>query len=76
MHASAGGRIIVHSSHSDEPNRSGEVAEVCGSEGAPPYVVRWSETGHEGLFSPGPDTVIHHIMSVIACATAVQPARG
>ncbi|MFI5101537.1 MAG: DUF1918 domain-containing protein [Actinomycetes bacterium] len=34
--------------------------EVQGVDGAPPYLVRWSDTGHEGLYFPGPDTVIHH----------------
>lgn len=60
MHAVAGDRIIVRSTHVGEPDRDGEVLEVRGEQGAPPYVVRWSETGHEGLFFPGPDAVIHH----------------
>ena len=34
--------------------------EVHGQDGMPPYVVRWSENGHQGLFFPGPDTVIRH----------------
>ena len=34
--------------------RDGEVIEVRGDDGAPPYVVRWSD-GHEGLTFPGPD---------------------
>ena len=60
MHAQVGDRIIVHSTHVDEPNRDGEVLEVRGADGGPPYVVRWSDSGHEALFFPGPDTVIHH----------------
>lgn len=60
MHAHVGDRIIVHSAHVDEPNRDGEVLEVRGADGAPPYLVRWSDSGHEGLYFPGPDTVIHH----------------
>ena len=35
-------------------------SRVHGPDGAPPYVVRWSDTGHEALFFPGPDSVIHH----------------
>jgi hypothetical protein len=60
MHASAHDRIIVLSPRLDEPNRDGEILEVRGSDGAPPYRVRWSDTGHEGLYFPGTDAVIHH----------------
>ena len=60
MHASVGERIIVRANHLDEPNRDGEILEVHGPDGGPPYVVRWSDTGHEALFFPGPDSVIHH----------------
>ena len=60
MHASVHDRIIVRSPHLDEPNRDGEILEVRGADGAPPYRVRWSDTGHEGLYFPGTDAVIHH----------------
>ena len=60
MHATAGDRIIVHAAHVDEPNRDGEVLEVRGADGAPPYVVRWSDNGQEGLYYPGSDSVVHH----------------
>lgn len=66
MHASVGDRIIVRAAHVDEPNRDGEILEVRGSGGAPPYVVRWSDTGHEGLYFPGADTVIQHDESASA----------
>ena len=60
MHATAGDRIIVRSTRVGEPDRDGEVLEVRGADGTPPFLVRWSATGHEALFFPGPDTVIHH----------------
>jgi hypothetical protein len=60
MHAQVHDRIIVLSRHTDEPNRDGEVLEVHGEDGAPPYLVRWSNTGHEGLYFPESDAVIHH----------------
>jgi len=63
MHATAGDRIIVHGPKVDSPDRDGEVVEVRGADGAPPYVVRWSDSGHEGLYFPGPDAVIHHAAS-------------
>jgi hypothetical protein len=35
-----------------------EILEVRGEQGGPPYLVRWSSDGHEGLFFPGPDASI------------------
>ena len=60
MRASVGDRIIVKSTHIDEPLRDGEILEVRGPDGSPPYIVQWSEDGHVGLFFPGPDATIHH----------------
>ena len=54
MRANAGDRLVVESNKVDSPRREGEVVEVRGPDGAPPYVVRW-EDGHEGLTYPGPD---------------------
>ena len=34
--------------------RSGEILEVQGDDGAPPYVVKWAD-GHEGVMYPGAD---------------------
>ena len=36
----------------------GEILEVRGKDGTPPYVVRWFDTGHEALVFPGPDATI------------------
>jgi hypothetical protein len=60
MFASVGDRIVVHSQHVDVPVRDGEIVEVHGSEGAPPYLVRWSDDGHESLCFPGPDATVEH----------------
>ncbi len=60
MQASKGDRIIVHGAHVDDHERDGEILEVRGENGGPPYVVKWSDTGHEGLVFPGPDATIHH----------------
>jgi Domain of unknown function (DUF1918) len=59
MRAAAGDRIVVRSRHQGEPDRDGEVLEVRGADGGPPYLVHWSATGHEGLFFPESDTVVH-----------------
>ena len=60
MHAEVGDRITVLAPNVNMANREGEILEVHGAEGAPPYIVRWSDTGHEGLYFPGPGTTIHH----------------
>lgn len=57
MKAHQGDRIILAASYLDEPLRDGEVLEVRGADGAPPYLVRWSD-GHTGLLYPGPGSVL------------------
>jgi nitroimidazol reductase NimA-like FMN-containing flavoprotein (pyridoxamine 5'-phosphate oxidase superfamily) len=63
MHASVGDRIVIKGHHVGEPDRDAEILEVHGQEGEPPYVVRWSDDGHEGLFFPGPDATLQHFAS-------------
>jgi hypothetical protein len=58
MHASVGDRIIIHAHRIGEPDRDGEIVEVHGADGAPPYVVRWAESGHETLLFPGSDAAL------------------
>ncbi len=60
MKAKVGDKVIVQEHHVGEHRREGEVVEVHGADGAPPYVVRWSDTGHQGLMFPGPDARIEH----------------
>jgi hypothetical protein len=64
VEARVGDRIVVHSTHQGEAERTGEVLEVRGAAGAPPYLVRWSPDGHTGLFFPaGTCTVVHGTVS-------------
>ena len=58
MHAKVGDRIVVPGTHVDDPVRDGEVLEVHGTDGTPPYLVRWSDNGHESLVFPGPSAHI------------------
>jgi Domain of unknown function (DUF1918) len=60
MHAAKGDRLIVHSQHVDGPVRDAEILEVRGADGAPPFLVRWSDSGHESLFFPGADATVEH----------------
>ena len=58
MRARVGDRIVLAAEHIDEPTRDGEVLEVRGADGGPPFVVRWAD-GHTGLIYPGPGSVLH-----------------
>lgn len=60
MRANVGDRIVIKGHHTGEPDRDCEVLEVRGPEGAPPYRVRWGDTGHEALFFPGSDAAVQH----------------
>jgi hypothetical protein len=60
MQAAIGDRVVVPGTHVSESARDGEVIEVHGEGGTPPWVVRWSADGHESLFIPGPDCQVHH----------------
>ena len=59
MQASVGDTLVIHGKTVESPDRSGEVLEVHGTDGAPPYLVRFDD-GHETLVYPGTDTVIRH----------------
>lgn len=59
MQAKVGDRLVVEANRDSAHRREGEVIEVRGDNGAPPYLVRWSD-GHEGLSYPGPDA---HVVS-------------
>ncbi len=54
LHAKVGDRLVIESNRVDSPRKTGEILEVQGDEGGPPFVVRWSD-GHEGLTYPGAD---------------------
>jgi hypothetical protein len=60
MQASPGDRIVIKGHRVGQPDRDCEVLEVRGENGGAPYLVRWGDTGHEGLFFPGSDAVLHH----------------
>lgn len=59
LRANPGDRVIVHGHRVGEHERDGEVLEVQGTGGAPPYVVRW-EDGMVSTLYPGSDVLIQH----------------
>jgi hypothetical protein len=59
MQAKVGDSLVIEGKTAEIHRREGEIIEVRGTDGAPPYVVRWPD-GHEGLTYPGPDA---HVVS-------------
>ena len=60
MHAVIGDRLHVHGRTVGNPDHIAEIIEVRGTDGAPPYLVRYRD-GHEGLVFPGPDCVVEKV---------------
>lgn len=60
VQANVGDRIVIRGHSSGETDRDCEVLEARGANGAPPYKVRWGDTGHESLFFPGSDATVTH----------------
>jgi Domain of unknown function (DUF1918) len=60
VHAAVGDRLVVRGAHLGVPVREGEVVEVRATDGEPPYLVRWTDTGSTSLVCPGPDAVLEH----------------
>ena len=60
MRANAGDRIVIKGHRVGEPDRDCEVLEARGQEGGPPFLVQWSDSGHQTLFFPGPDAMVKH----------------
>lgn len=57
MQASVGDRLHIHSRTVGMSDRIGEIVEVRGEDGQPPYLVRFTD-GHETLVFPGADCVL------------------
>lgn len=57
MRASAGDWLITESARDTSARRRGQIVEVHGTDGGPPYLVRWADNNeHESLVFPGPDS--------------------
>jgi Domain of unknown function (DUF1918) len=59
MKAVVGDELTVKGRHQGDEDRHGEILEVHGQEGSPPYLVHWRD-GHETVFFPSADTVVAH----------------
>ncbi|MFJ4677889.1 MULTISPECIES: DUF1918 domain-containing protein [unclassified Kitasatospora] len=59
MQATVGDHVHMYSRSVGMTDRTGEIVEVRGADGEPPYLVRF-EDGHAGLVYPGPDCLVEH----------------
>jgi hypothetical protein len=59
MHAAVGERLVIHGKQVGQADRHGEILEVRGADGGPPYLVRFDD-GHETLLYPGADCELEH----------------
>ena len=58
MKAAIGDELIVKGrQHGDD--RRGEVLDVLGDDGSPPYLISWLD-GYESLFFPSASTIVQH----------------
>jgi len=53
MKAKVGDRLVLEGTHVGDPRRVGIVTALRHEDGSPPYMVRWLDTGKEGLVFPG-----------------------
>ena len=55
MHAQPGDWLVIESRTVGHVVRRGQILEVRGTAGTPPYVVRWTDNDHVATVYPGPD---------------------
>jgi hypothetical protein len=56
--AHKGDRLVVRGRRQGDPDRDAEVLEARGDQDGPPFLVRWSDNGHTGLYFPSSDAFI------------------
>jgi hypothetical protein len=59
VRAEVGDKVVVHGRTVGAVSRTGTVVEARGSDGGPPFLVRY-EDGDEALVFPGPDVHVEH----------------
>jgi hypothetical protein len=60
MKAQVGDTLVIGGHHVGEHGRKAEILEVRGTGGTPPFLVRWTDDGHQALVFPGSDATIEH----------------
>ncbi|MFC0843142.1 MULTISPECIES: DUF1918 domain-containing protein [Streptomyces] len=57
MRATEGDQLVQHGRVVGQHDKTGEIVQVLGENGAPPYRVRFPD-GHESIMAPGPDCAV------------------
>jgi hypothetical protein len=57
MHAAVGDHLVIHGRKVGDPDRDGEIRQVLGEDGSPPYLVRFGD-GAERMCWPAAGAVI------------------
>ncbi|GAA3369361.1 DUF1918 domain-containing protein [Streptomyces sannanensis] len=60
MRASKGDKLTMHGRIVGQHDKTAEILEVLGDNGAPPYRVRFQEDKHEAIVTPGSDCTVEH----------------
>ncbi|OBG29936.1 DUF1918 domain-containing protein [Mycobacterium sp. 852002-51057_SCH5723018] len=58
MKADVGDWLVIKGTTTELADQRGEITEVRGTDGAPPYVVRWLTSGHVATVFPGSDALV------------------
>ena len=58
MRAQVGDWLVIKGRTVEQADHRGLITEVHSTEGSPPYVVKWVDTGHVVTIVPGPDAVV------------------
>ena len=66
MRARPGDRLVIKGHRVGNVGKDAEILEVHGEKGEPPYLVRWSDDGHEGLVFPGSDAIVESRRSKVS----------
>ena len=61
MYARVGDELVIEGHRVGQRMRRGEIVEVRGDDGGPPYLVKWEDEGHATLLFPGSDCVVKHL---------------
>ena len=61
LRAEPGDRLVIRAHHTGEVEHDGEILEVLGENGAPPYLVRWEADGHVTRLYPGTDAYVQRL---------------
>jgi hypothetical protein len=59
MQAEVGDGLTVKGRRQGDGDRHGEIIEIHGENGTPPFLVRWRDGG-ESLFFPSSDAIVEH----------------